>query len=327
MAHSGTFLTAQAGVNIALVKYWGKASTHENLPAVGSLSLTLDTLGTTTSVRFDEGRTADVFVLDGQVQPDDRRVPALLDEVRALSGVSARAEVRSVNTVPTAAGLASSASGFAALGLAAFGAAGLQVDGTPGPALLRCVRRGSGSAPRSLLGGFVRLEPETGAVRGLEPGGHFPVCIVVAQVAVGPKEVSSRDGMTHSRDTSPYYAAWVDTHRADLDTAEAAILRCDLDALGEVMEFSTYKMHACMLASRPALRYWAPGTLAALDAVQALRRDGVSAWATMDAGPHVKVLCLEPDADRVCAALTPVSRRAFVCRPGPGAHLVDTVVQ
>ena len=324
MSHLGTEWTARAGVNIALVKYWGKASAQDNLPAVGSLSLTLDGLGTTTSVAFDPGLSKDTFTLDGVAQPDDTRVPALLDEVRALAGIRARAAVRSINSVPTAAGLASSASGFAALGLAAFAAAGLEVSGPPSAALVDCVRRGSGSAPRSLLGGFVRLDRDSGGVRAVSTGSaSWSVCIVVARVAVGPKDVSSRDGMAHSRDTSPFYAAWVDTHAADLDAAEAAIAAHDLSALGEVMEFSTMKMHACMLASRPALRYWAPGTLAALDAVHALRRAGVSAWATMDAGPHVKVLCATEDAARVRAALEPACLGTLTCGVGAAAQLIE----
>jgi len=164
-------------------------------------------------------------------------------------------------------------------------------------------------------------------VRAVSPGGApWPVCIVVARVALGPKDVSSRDGMAHSRDTSPCYAAWVETHAADLDVAGAAILARDLNALGEVMEFSTMKMHACMLASRPALRYWAPGTLAALDAVQTLRRQGVSAWATMDAGPHVKVLCSTADADRVRAALEPVCLGTLTCGVGAGAERIEAQV-
>ena len=327
VAHSG--VTVYAGINIALVKYWGKVDSQQNLPAVGSVSLTLSEPGTTTIVRFDPALDEDVFELDG-VTSVDPRVSALLDGVRQAASSTRRASVQSVNTVPTAAGLASSASGFAALGLAAWRAAQLPVHG-PGsgfdlspnanfdPRLLDLVRRGSGSAPRSLLGGFARREAGTGALSAVRPDGEWDLRLVIGLTVAGPKPWSSRDGMDLSKETSPYFDAWVASHPADLDAACDAIGRRDLRALGEVMEHSTLKMHACMLATRPPLRYWASATLAALDVIDALRRDGILVYATMDAGPHVKALCAAVDADRVREALSPVCRQVLVCQAGPGA--------
>jgi diphosphomevalonate decarboxylase len=315
-----TVHTATAGINVALVKYWGKRDAARNLPAVGSLSLTLDRPGTRTTVRFDPDLAADRFVLDDD-EADPARVTALLDEVRARAGLAWRADVRSENTVPTAAGLASSASGFAALGLAAWAAAGLARDDA---ALADIVRRGSGSAPRSLLGGFVELDRETGAVAPLLAPEAWDVRMVVAQTTPGPKDVGSRAGMARSAESSPYFAAWVESHAADMDAARRAIEARDLASLGEVMEHSTLKMHACMLATRPPLIYWRPATLAGIEVVRGLRSGGERiAWFTCDAGPHVKALCAAADADRVAAALAAVEgvRRVDVARPGPGASL------
>ncbi|MCA9540702.1 MAG: diphosphomevalonate decarboxylase [Myxococcales bacterium] len=317
--------TARAGVNIALVKYWGKRDAAANLPAVGSLSMTLAELYTETTVRFDAGLDADHFVLDG-VPRDDARVFRLLDGIRALSGETRRAQVSSQNHVPTAAGLASSASGTAALAVAAWGATGRSLKGIErDPDFLALVRRGSGSAPRSLLPGLVELDRETGAVEGIDPLTDWPLRMIVARLGQGPKAVSSREGMARTAATSPYFAAWVASHPADLAAARQAIALRDLQRLGEVMERSTCRMHACMLGADPPLRYWRGRTLTVTDAVLDLRAQGIGAWYTMDAGPHVKVLCHADDAAAVIESLT-----AFVppedlieCRPGPGAHLVE----
>ena len=322
MAHGGTAeATASAGINIALIKYWGKTPGGDNRPAVGSLSLTLDAPGTVTRVVFDPRLAADTFRLN-DTDTDPAAVTRVLDDVRALAGVGARARVESRNTVPTAAGLASSASGFAALGLAAWTA--LELPG-PGPRLDRrlvdLVRRGSGSAPRSLLGGFARIDVETAGVHLVDSAPALQVSLVIALCADGPKSVSSRDGMALCARTSPYYPAWLESHPADLEAAVAAIEGGDFVWLGELMEHSTMKMHACMLASRPPLRYWASGTLAALEALVPLRTQE-RVFTTMDAGPHVKALCRREDEAAVAEALRPVARAVLIARPGPGARIV-----
>ncbi|MEZ4470709.1 MAG: diphosphomevalonate decarboxylase [bacterium] len=313
--------TATAGVNFALVKYWGKRDAALNLPAVGSISMTLAAPGTTTTVAFDPALATDAFTLDGRALAD-AGVFAVLDAVRAVAGVDLRARVDSRNTVATASGLASSASGMAALGLAAWGAAGLAVDQPAAqPALVEIVRRGSGSAPRSLLGGLVELRVDDASVHPLASPDAWPLAIVVARVGHGEKKVKSRPGMTHTAETSPYYAPWIAAHPADLAAARAAIAARDLPALGAVMERSTLRMHACMWAADPPLRYLRGRTLDLMDAVEALRDAGVGAWYTMDAGPHVKVLCAAADASGVAAALATVPGLASVeiCQPGPGA--------
>lgn len=307
----------RAGINVALIKYWGKADDALNLPAVGSLSLTLADLGTHTSVRWRQAEHR--FELDG-VRRDDPQVVATLDAVRDHLGATGCAHVCSRNSVPTASGLASSASGAAALVSAAWLAAGGALD-VADPTLLRLVRLASGSGPRSLRGGLVGLDVQ-GRVEPLDDG--WDLRMVVAVNTLVPKATKSRPGMAHTRDTSPYYAAWVDTHPADLTAARAAVTRRDLPALGALMEHSTWKMHACMLAARPALNYLQPVTLAVIQAVHALREAGVGAWYTMDAGPHVKVLCAAADAQRVAQAVQAVAgvRRIHVAEPGPGVHQV-----
>ncbi len=322
--------TARACANIALVKYWGKRDAALNWPAAGSLSLTLDVLVTTTQVTFTNERADDLLELDGRpaVGNEATRIHELLDMVRAEAGLDARAIVRSANDFPTASGLASSASGFAALALAATTAAGLRSS----PAALSALaRRGSGSAARSLFGGLVRMHAGVlpdGSDAIAEPVTTAPASFVddlrmiVAVVGGGaPKTHGSRDAMAHSAATSPLHAAWLAQVPADLATAEAAIAAGDLAALGALVEANALAMHAAAIAARPAIIYWQPATLAALATVRDLRATGHAAWATMDAGPHVKVLTCAADADAVVAAMRATTGvdRTITCVAGPAA--------
>jgi len=323
----GADSTARANVNVALVKYWGKRDTALNLPATGSISLTLAELGAEADVGFGGGE-ADRVAIDGALStgPEATRVARFLDVVRAEAGCRARATVAMRSTVPRGVGLASSAAAFAALALAASRAAGLALDP---PALSVLARRGSGSAARSIFGGFVewhRGERPDGAdsfAEPLVPGDHWDVRTVVAVTSTAPKAVSSRDGMLRAA-ASPFYPAWVAGADADLAEARAAIRSRDLEALGLVAEHSALKMHATGLAARPPLVYWRPATVECMHRVWALRAEGVPAFFTIDAGPQVKVLCAPADAARVAAALeaVPGVERILTCAPGRGAEVV-----
>ncbi|MCC6214133.1 MAG: diphosphomevalonate decarboxylase [Polyangiaceae bacterium] len=311
--------------NIALAKYWGKADEAQNLTAVPSLSLTLDALRTTTEVAVDATLQRDELILGGRAVAGRplARAAALLERVRALSGSRLHARVTSENDFPTASGLASSASGFAALALAAARAYGAPL----GPGALSAVaRRGSASAARSLHGGFVELLAGAEEARQLAPETHWDVRMVVAVTTLAAKGESSTSGMLHTARTSPYYGAWLEHAPRLFEEIRAAVLARDLAALGPAMEQSALAMHASMLASRPAVIYLNAASLAALARVRALREvDGVSAWATMDAGPHVKVLASAEDAPRVRDALLAVAgvERTIVSAPGPAARVIE----
>jgi diphosphomevalonate decarboxylase len=329
--------TATAGTNIALVKYWGKRDAALNLPATGSLSLTLRELGTRTTVRFldeaagtDHAAGGDRVTLNGAPadEPTRRRVSAFLDRVRARAGTRRGADVRTENTVPTASGLASSASGFAALALAAARAAGLALSPTE---LSELARLGSGSAARSIFGGFVamargqRADGRDAVAAAVPGGGDWDVRLVVAVTSDAAKPRGSTSAMDHTAQTSPFYPAWVASSDGDLAAARAAIDARDLARLGAVAERSALRMHATALAADPPVIYWNPATLAAIHAVTALRAGGTAAYFTIDAGPHVKVLCAPDDAAAVAAALAaaPGVLRTITASPGPGARVVE----
>ena len=328
--------TASANTNIALIKYWGKVDEALAIPATSSLSLTLAGTRTTTTVSFDGGAgAADSVTINGSCPTGTElaRVSRFLDLVRSRSGVATPATVISRASIPLAAGLASSAAGFAALAAAASRAAGMNLDDR---ALSRLARRGSGSAARSVFGGLVLWNAgvddatsyaEPVVVDGAdEPGGAgLDPAMVVIVLSEERKTIGSTEAMRATMRTSPLYPAWVEAGREDLRAALAAVRERDLPRLGEVVEANALGMHAAMIASRPSIMYWLPRTIEALHAVRAVREEGLPAWATIDAGPNVKVLTRGADASAVVAALRDRLPGAAmtVRRPGGGVRVEE----
>jgi len=327
-------VSARAHANIALVKYWGKRDAALNLPAAGSLSLTLAGLTTTATAEPFEGARDELNLAGHPVTGSAlARFSAWADLVREAAGApELRFRVTSSNDFPTASGLASSASAYAALAVALSSAAGLELAPRE---LSILARQGSGSAARSIFGGLVAMRPGTRSdgrdahaeelVSAAELSASWPLAMVVAVVGGGRvKSLSSRAAMEHCAETSPLYAGWLAAVPGDLAAARAAIERRDLHALGEVAEQSALTMHAAALAARPAVAYFRPATIALIDAVQELRRAGTTAYFTMDAGPHVKVLTTSHEAAAVAERVRHVAdvTRVIESGPGEGAALV-----
>ena len=280
---------ARAQPNIALVKYWGKRDTRRNLPAVGSISVTLDELYTRMDVELHRDLEADALTVNGDADTAMLpRVTRCLD--RLLGKERPNANIRSECNFPIAAGLASSASAFAALVVAAASAAGLSLDRG---ALARRAGAASGSAARSLYGGFVELSNRDDdiEVRQLSDAVRWPLSIVVAITASTSKPLSSGEAMEISRKSSPFYANWVKSQPHDLDAARTAIETRDFAELGAVAEHNCLKMHSVMWASRPAIVYWNSATLSCLQTIRRLQADGIPVFFTIDAGPQLKAVC------------------------------------
>ncbi len=319
--------TTLAHPNIALAKYWGKRDYGHNLPAVPSLSVTLAGMTTATTVTFDGALENDQLILGGQTASAHAtaRVTTMLDRVRAWSGTTERARVVSANDFPTASGLASSASAFAALAQAASTASGMHLSPEE---ISNLARMSSVSAARSALGGFVELragwpQDERLSAQQVAPPEFWPIRIVVAVVSEGPKATSSTEGMAHTARTSPYFPAWVERSPSVYARIKQAILDRDLEALGVAAEESALSMHATSLAATPALIYWTGTTLEVLAEVRRLRAVGLGAYATIDAGPHVKVICAPEDEAEVAKFIgaVPGVKRTIVTRPGPGVRV------
>lgn len=297
--------TAQAQPNIALIKYWGKNDETLIIPATSSISVTLNEFPTTTTVEVQEGVTHDCATLNGvQLREDELgRIRTVLSRVRELAGSTQHAKVTSLNTIPTAAGLASSASGFAALASAAATAYGLDLSHTD---LSRLARRGSGSASRSVFGGIVKwhrgYDDETSFAQPL--GWKGPeLAMVIGQLSTARKAISSRKGMTHTVATSPFYQPWVESNEHLVHRAEEAIHTGDLATLGELTELSTMRMHATMLGAEPPIRYLTGRSFDLFDAVAEARATGFTAYATADAGPNVKILTTVTDLEPIRSLL------------------------
>lgn len=325
----------RAHSNIALIKYWGKRSAALKTPLNNSISMTLDQLYTETEVQYLPDLSADQLFLNGErAQPAmEQRVRVFLDHLRQRLDFQAYARVDSQNVFPTGAGLASSASAFAALTLAAVLARGLSLSSVE---LSRLARQGSGSASRSLFGGFV--EWQAGVREDGEDSHAVPLAVdwsplmVVLVLTSAHKAIGSGDGMQRTVDTSPLYGSWLASIDQDLKEMRAGLQAQDFEKVGTLMEHNALKMHATALASRPAVLYWQPESVAVILHVQQLRQQGVPCYLTMDAGPNVKVL-LPPVGDGVTPAqqarwvaqLTdhPAVQQHFVCAPGPAAHALQ----
>lgn len=311
-----------AHANIALAKYWGKADISSNMPAVPSLSMTLDQLATTTEVTFDSSLSQDELRLDGTPASASAssRASQLLDRVRAEAQCDLRARVVSTNNFPTASGLASSASGFAALALAARAALELPEDLNRSSAL---ARQSSASAARSVYGGFVELPLGASAASPLKPRQPFDVRLLIAVTHGGAKPVGSTAAMEQTRQTSPYYGPWVDHAPRLYERIRSAVLSADLEALGPVVEQSALMMHASMMAADPGILYWNAATLNAIQTVREARSSGVRGYFTMDAGPHVKVITSSEHCEQLERLLTqtPGVRQVIHCRLGPRPEL------
>lgn len=288
--------------NIALCKYWGKRDTSFNLPMNSSLSVSLDYLGTHTRVTPIDGSADEVWLNGQQLLPSARfseKISAFIDLIRGDQPLHFRIETR--NNIPTAAGLASSASGFAALTRALDDALQLNLE----PAHLSVLARlGSGSACRSLFDGFVEWRMGT-REDGLDSHGvpleaEWPgLCIGLAKVDTGEKAVDSRSGMQRTVETAPLYQSWPRQAAADLERLHRAIEQRDFAALGQTAEQNALSMHATMIASWPPLLYWQPESVAAMQKVWQLRREGLEVYFTMDAGPNLKLLFEQRNRDEV----------------------------
>lgn len=308
--------TAIAHTNIAFIKYWGKADPKLNLPTTSSLSLTLDEYYTKTRV---EKATEDSLLIN-ELPQDGKRVHQFLNILREEMGDFPPLRVISENRVPLSAGLASSASSFAALtaAVAKFNNWDLSLE-----ELSRLARRGSGSATRSFFPGFAIWEKGTDdadsyAKEFKTP--ELPIALVVCKISGTVKKVSSSDGMRRAQ-TSPNYAAWVDESAQQLAEMKKALLSSDLERVGQLAEANALAMHDLNLtATDRRFTYFNQDTMKVLEQVKALRKEGYLAYATMDAGPNVKIITNQEQAPKIKAYLAERFRKIQfdIATPGPG---------
>ncbi len=321
--------TAVSCSNIAFIKYWGNYDPRLRMPLNDSLSMNLDALTTLTTVEFDEALENDEVVLGG-LPADDRtrtRVSEHLDRIRALAKITTKARVHSRNSFPSAAGLASSASAFAALTLAATQAAGLELSERN---LTILARQGSGSAARSIPAGFVEWLAATNVTstseqsyaRQLLPPDAWDLRDVIAIVSADAKPTSSSEG--HALvNTSPFLGERLSRLPIRYHRVRRELLNKNLVGMGNDIEAEAIELHMLAMTSRPPIFYWAPGTVRVMEAVRQWRSQGLKAYYTLDAGPNVHILAELADADQVAARLRELTdvREILFSGPGGGARL------
>ena len=322
-----TTATAQSHPNIAFIKYWGNRDNRLRLPMNGSISMNLDGLSTRTTVSFQPSLPFDELIINGhEISGAGRdRVSYLLDIIRAMADMTDRAEVITENNFPSGAGIASSASAFAALALAGSRAAGLALDERE---LSRLARRGSGSASRSIPGGFVEwqasITDENSFAVSIAPADHWNLVDLIAVVSASHKKTGSTEGHAIAP-TSPLQEARVADASRRLELCRSAILEKDFKSLASIVELDSDMMHAVMMTSTPALHYWQPASLAVMNAVRAWRADELPVCYTVDAGANVHVITVETEAQNVEKRLREINgvENILVARAGGPATVVE----
>lgn len=321
---------SRAHTNIALIKYWGKRDEQLFLPTSTSLSLTLDSLYTDTRVSFDSALKSDELWLAGKKQDEKStakitRVVNLFRERYGVPQNTPRVRVESINHVPTAAGLASSSSGFAALAWslrALFEKAFPSAQPMSDRELSTFARRGSGSATRSIYGGFVEWAYGTNSEDSCAlpvDDASWDVAMVLAAISTERKKISSTYGMKHTAQTSAFYGMWKEASEHDLAFVREGIAQRDIDKVGAAMEANCMKFHATMFAANPPFTYLTSRSFEVIEFVQALRSEGLSAYFTMDAGPNVKILCRKSEQKIIAAKLAERFPDITVFEAAPGS--------
>lgn len=307
-------ITVQTSPSLALIKYWGKSDIGKNLPATSSLAVTLDGLFTETTISTSE---TDLVIVDGKQAPQERYAP-FFNNLRKQYGTHSKFSIDSRSNFPASAGLASSSSGFAAL---AYGCAKLIDPNAEETVISECARLGSASAARAVYGGFTIL-PRNGAyAQQILEKSHWPeLRIIIAITKSSEKKIASREAMEAARKTSPYYAEWIAQSEELFLHAVAACKKRDLDVLGPLMRQSYLMMFSTMFTSTPPVFYWEPESIALIKACEDLRENGYSAWETMDAGPQVKIVCLERNVSHILETLKKRSPGTtfMISQPGNG---------
>ncbi len=326
--------SAKANANIALIKYWGKRDENLILPQNGSISMTASGLTAHTTVDFSKNYGEDSLVLSGKrmgpgCKDYDDYVGRFLSVVRKEAGTRLKAKISSRNNFPTSAGLASSAAGFAALAAAVNEALGMKLNKKE---LSVLARRGSGSAARSVFGGFVewkkgvKKDGSDSYARQIFPPEHWPeFWMLVCLSSRKEKKVKSRAGMQQTVATSPFYGCWLDSVSDDLKKVKRGILEKNFSLVGKTAEKNCLKMHALMMSTRPALIYWNAVTLEIINSVWRWREEGLECYFTVDAGPQVKIICLEDriaELERKCRKIKGL-KGLFITKPGEEPEIIN----
>ncbi|GAA0053927.1 mevalonate pyrophosphate decarboxylase [Streptococcus canis] len=292
-------ITVTSYANIAIIKYWGKENQAKMIPSTSSISLTLENMFTTTSVSFlPDTATSDQFYINGVLQDEEEhiKISAIIDQFRQTGQPFVKVETQ--NNMPTAAGLSSSSSGLSALVKACDQLFDTQLDQK---ALAQKAKFASGSSSRSFFGPVAAWDKDSGAIYKVETDLKMAMIMLVLNAAKKP--ISSRDGMKLCRDTSTTFDQWVEASVLDYQNMLTYLKANDFEKVGQLAEANALAMHATTRTANPAFSYLTEESYQAMEAVKKLRQEGFACYFTMDAGPNVKVLCLEKNLAQLAERL------------------------
>jgi len=319
--------SAFANSNIALVKYWGKRDERLHLPQNNSISMTASGMLTRTTVEISEKYKKNILNINGQDYSRGTKEYDAFERFLSILDIKGHVKVMSENSFPTSAGLASSASGYAALATALNEAMQLGLDEKE---LSVLARRGSGSASRSIFSGFVEWH------KGVKNDGtdsfseqiadkeHWPEFrIIICITSKLEKKIKSREAMRRTVETSPYYSGWLHSIDKDIQIMKEAINKKHFSKVGTIAETNCLKMHALMWTTQPPIIYQNPTTIRIMNSIIEWRQQGLEAYFTMDAGPQVKILCLEENLQEILEKLKGMNIETIITKPGQGAIVTD----
>jgi diphosphomevalonate decarboxylase len=319
--------SAVAHPNFALVKYWGKRDESLILPFNNSIGLTADNLTCTTTVEFSRQYHQDSLIVNGNTE-SAQNASKFLDKAREKANIKLFAKIVSKTDFPQSSGLASSAAGYAALALAVDSALKLKLSQKE---LSILARHGSGSASRSVCEGFVEWHKgslsdgtdsyaETIFSKDYWPQFRMIVCITTNE----QKDIKSRPGMVQTVKTSPMYKSWLESVDKDLDLVRKSIQNRDFSVVGNIAEHNCLKMHAAMMTTIPSILYWNPITLNIIQKINEWRAKGLECYFTIDAGPQVKIICLQNSSSEIIKRCNEIQGvlDTIEIKPGECAHII-----
>lgn len=318
--------TAIAPSNIAFIKYWGKKNEELRLPENGSISMNLSNLLTTTTVEFSRNLNKDIVIINNQKDLNQQnRVIRHLDKVRQMAKITDKARVVSRNNFPSGTGLSSSASGFAALTLAASWAAGLNLSEKE---ITILARQGSGSSCRSIPDGFVEWldgkTSDTSYAVSIFPPQYWSIADVVAVVSEQGKKVSSTEGQRIAA-SSPFFKVRLSRIKNKIKLIKKLIKEKNFPKFGELIEAEALELHAIMLTSKPSLIYWLPGTVRIMKLVKKWRSNGLLVYFTINTGQDIHLICEKKDVEKVCSRLKKIEevKNIIINYPSVGARVIS----
>lgn len=288
-------VSVKSYANIAIVKYWGKADAEKMIPATSSISLTLENMYTQTDLTLlPQGSTADAFYIDGVLQSpaEHDKMTAIINRFRTNPKQYVRIDTH--NNMPTAAGLSSSSSGLSALVKACND---LFETGLDQAALAQEAKFASGSSSRSFFGPVSAWDKDTGEIYQVKT--NLKLAMIMLVLNDQPKPVSSREGMKRCTETSTIFGDWVKQSEQDYQDMLAYLAADDFTKVGQLTQDNALRMHETTKYASPAFSYLTEESYQAMDLIKSLQADGYQCYFTMDAGPNVKVLCLEEDLDKL----------------------------